>query len=498
MRKMPLKRAVIALASVAMIVAGTFGAGVIAHADDTSPYATLDGGSSGSGTVSLDDQVDQINNDISNASAARDSATEKLNALTEKINTLKGQGVDLVAAIGDLDSQIAELDKNILLATNAVDAKEVEIVNAQNHLYSAQSVADEQYDEMKMRIKFMYENSKSNYLTDTILTGSDDFKDMLQRVEYISQMTTYDRNQLTAYQNTVNDINSTLDQLNTDQADLIALQEALAANQESLRQLHAVKSGQLDAVNQNLEETQITLAQVEDEINSANRQLASLSSKKDSAMQQLAYAREQAARAQREQEAKKAQQDEAKKAAEQGEEEPEESSVDDDDDGSGGTEVSDDSWLWPTPSKRITTYFATDYGLSTAHKYHQGTDIGATTPGVWGDPVYATNDGVVITAGMDGATVENPKAGAGNWIWILHGTVNGQTYVTAYYHLGSEAVSEGDYVTKGQLIGTMGSTGNSTGAHLHFGLYIDDVCSNVKILNSSWTWLHDNPRQISS
>ncbi|MCL4396427.1 MAG: peptidoglycan DD-metalloendopeptidase family protein [Chloroflexi bacterium] len=110
---------------------------------------------------------------------------------------------------------------------------------------------------------------------------------------------------------------------------------------------------------------------------------------------------------------------------------------------------------WPV-SGRITQGFWTR---------HPGIDIGAPK----GTPIYAADSGYVIVAGWDQETVSY-----GFMILINHG--NG--YLTRYGHLSAFAVGVGDSVKKGQLIGRVGSTGNSTGPHLHFEIIKNGVRRN--------------------
>jgi murein DD-endopeptidase MepM/ murein hydrolase activator NlpD len=100
---------------------------------------------------------------------------------------------------------------------------------------------------------------------------------------------------------------------------------------------------------------------------------------------------------------------------------------------------------WPV-SGRITQKFWTR---------HPGIDIGAPK----GTPVYAADSGYVVTAGWD-----QERVSYGFMILINHG--NG--FITRYAHLSAFNVEVGDSVKKGQIIGRVGSTGNSTGPHLHF------------------------------
>jgi murein DD-endopeptidase MepM/ murein hydrolase activator NlpD len=88
-------------------------------------------------------------------------------------------------------------------------------------------------------------------------------------------------------------------------------------------------------------------------------------------------------------------------------------------------------------------------------RFHQGVDFGARH----GSPIYAVSEGVVSMAGRHG--------GHGNFIKLDHGG----GMATSYSHLSRYAVSSGQRVAQGQVIGYVGSTGMSTGPHLHFQVY---------------------------
>lgn len=111
-------------------------------------------------------------------------------------------------------------------------------------------------------------------------------------------------------------------------------------------------------------------------------------------------------------------------------------------------------FTWPTTTKRITSNFRD------TRKNHHGLDI--ADPGT--HPIYAAAAGEV--------TRSYTSASYGECIFILH-EINGQTYETVYAHMrsGSRKVNEGQSVKRGQEIGTMGNTGNSTGQHLHFEVH---------------------------
>ncbi len=117
--------------------------------------------------------------------------------------------------------------------------------------------------------------------------------------------------------------------------------------------------------------------------------------------------------------------------------------------------VSIGMFVWPTPGY----YFVTSpFGWRAwSNSYHEGVDIGAPT----GAYVVAMAAGTVIARGS--------RAGSGNYIYVDHGG----GIITRYYHLSGFACSVGQKVRSGQLIGYVGSTGRSTGPHLHFEIRIN-------------------------
>lgn len=123
---------------------------------------------------------------------------------------------------------------------------------------------------------------------------------------------------------------------------------------------------------------------------------------------------------------------------------------------------------WPVPScTRINSGFGSRWG-----SWHKGIDISQS--GIKDKPIVAAADGTVTTA-RNGCSHNYGKSyscgcggGYGNYVVIAHGSYQGSSYRTLYGHMSKTAVSEGQYVRKGQVIGYVGSTGWSTGWHLHY------------------------------
>ncbi len=115
---------------------------------------------------------------------------------------------------------------------------------------------------------------------------------------------------------------------------------------------------------------------------------------------------------------------------------------------------------WPVGNSYITSpYGMRLHPILSVYKLHDGTDFGAGC----GTPIYAAASGTVVSALYDAAY--------GNRVIMTHGIVDGRSLATSYNHLTSGAVSTGQRVSKGQVIGYAGSTGYSTGCHLHFMVY---------------------------
>ena len=119
--------------------------------------------------------------------------------------------------------------------------------------------------------------------------------------------------------------------------------------------------------------------------------------------------------------------------------------------------IASGNFIWPCACTYITSRVGGRiHPISGVYKYHSGMDIGCQ----YGDAVWASDSGTVILAGENG--------GYGNCVMIDHGFVNGDHYYTLYGHLSAIYVSYGQTVSQGETIGAVGSTGVSTGPHLHF------------------------------
>jgi murein DD-endopeptidase MepM/ murein hydrolase activator NlpD len=128
-----------------------------------------------------------------------------------------------------------------------------------------------------------------------------------------------------------------------------------------------------------------------------------------------------------------------------------------------------------SPPLRGSTTNSSGYG-DREGGFHYGVDLTGTEA----TPIYAVADGIVMQADDGGPGCSASQCG--NWVSIQHeGTINGQTGVTSsYLHLSKIEINKADSVKQGQLIGYMGTTGYSTGVHLHFQIDIGSFYTNAR------------------
>lgn len=343
---------------------------------------------------------------------------EEKKKVEDTLKNLEGRKADTESYVRQLDQEMAAISSQLEELSGQIADKESEIAVTQEELSAAQEAEVQQYDAMKLRIKYMYEKGDTTFID--LILESKSISQLLNRAEYISQISQYDRQMLDEYAATRQTIADNEAKLESERADLLALQESTQAKHNSVEELLAAKEEQLKSY-----ETQIASAQ--SQINAYEQDLAAQESK----IRQI------------EEEMQKAE-EEARKKAE-----------------SSGTSytvksLGNTKFIWPCPSSsRITSAFGgRESPTEGASSNHQGIDIGAST----GSDIVAAADGVV--------TIATYSASAGNYVMLSHG--GGVS--TVYMHCSSLNVSEGQSVTQGQVIAKVGSTGYSTGPHLHFGI----------------------------
>ena len=324
---------------------------------------------------------------------------------------LQAQADELFARIDALQTDLNAANADYDEAVAAHDVALEAMDDAERRIDEAQSQLEDLQVRLSDRAVSMYKAGGSATMLDVVL-GTSSFDEFL---------TAWDMMQRVIEQ----------DQAMVGQAkDLRA--EAQAAYEEYSEQ-EQVAAEQIERADQLRSEIQATQESLRAEADSITEEIAELQAQEELQAEAARQAKEAAERAAQEQ------------AAGGG--------------GAGAPVVSGSGQLaHPLPGSTISSGFG---WRSFDNSFHNGVDLAAGS----GTPYYAAEGGTVIMATNDGGY----NGGAGNWIVISHG--NGM--VTKYMHSSAVYVSVGQQVTKGQNIGAVGSTGNSTGPHLHFQLEIN-------------------------
>ena len=361
--------------------------------------------------------TEKVTEDDASTKSLQEAQDEKAQ-LEKALKEAQGTIEDLRDSKGDIESKVTELNQQLIDISaritdleNQLTAKSEDIQETKDELAGAKEREAQQYADMKVRIQFMYENGQTSYLE--ALLSSRNISEFLNSADYIAQIQSYDRQKLTEYQDTVESIVNLEAQLEQEYTDLEALKSTVESNKATVAAMMRQKESELADISGDIEDAQSDADYYAAEIQAQEELIAAI---------------------------KRA---EAEKAAAGGEEHPY----------TGG------AFRWPCPSStRVTSDYGTRVSpMSGASSNHKGIDIGASS----GADIIAAADGTVTAASYSSA--------AGNYVMIDHG---GGLY-TVYMHASSLLVSPGQTVSAGDVIAKVGSTGISTGSHLHFGVSLN-------------------------
>ena len=322
---------------------------------------------------------------------------------------------DLTAYVRQLDGQLADIQEKISQYNTMITEKEEEIEETARDLDEAQQRQEQQYAAMKKRIQFMYERSDSFYLE--TLFGSDSISGIVNRADYIEALSRYDREKLDEYVETRKYVELCKEELEVEKQLLDEAKEAVEQEEANVSTMIGEKEAQILSVSSDISNKEAAIKEYEDMIAQENAEIAAL---------EKAVAEEKARL-----EAENAQ----------------------------ARIYNGGMFAWPCPSyKRISDEYGNRmHPTLGVEKFHNGLDMAASS----GSSILAAYDGDVVAADY--------SASMGNYIMINHGS----GLYTIYMHCSALYVSKGQTVSKGQNIAAVGSTGRSTGPHLHFGVRLN-------------------------
>lgn len=384
-------------------------------------------------TAEYDAQISEIKE----KQAQNEAEAEELNA---QLESLRSETADAQAYQETLVAQIENYQESIDLARERIDELNNSISTLEDEIEKADAEYADTFEQLKVRLNALY-TSGGELTTLEILLDSTSLYDFSVRSEAIQGVTRHDKQLMEEIKAYMLQTQEQRDELSVQKEELAEQKKDLESKQSELQVLEEENQRLIEELQLQSAEAENLIAENEAESQDYLAQLDSL----------IAQRSEQAAREEAErQQALENQQNQGGGSSDAG-------SSSSGSSGSSGS--SNDSSVLNTGNLSFSWPLA-GYGYGSITQYygnngHMGLDVGIP----YGTPIYAAESGQVISAEYHWSW--------GNNVLIWH---NG-TYSTRYAHCSSLAVSAGEYVQKGQVIGYAGSTGNSTGNHLHFEVY---------------------------
>lgn len=339
-----------------------------------------------------------------------------------------------VAKRMELDLQISGLEEDIDDVEDVIKQKDAEINEKNNRIAELEDSINASEDTLKERVRVMYEYGSTSYLE--ILLEADGFGDLLTRIAVLKDIVSHDKeiiNQYIASQKEIEDAKAVVE---TEKAEQVSAKDILESKKSDLKKLSDEKKAIIDSINADIKTLEAEEKAAEDDYNS----MMAAVKKAQKELEEKQKAEAAAAAAQKSGSSSKSS---AKTVT---------------------VTKGTGQFTWPAAaSTRVTSGFGSrEKPNAAATSNHRGIDIGAAS----GTDVVAADAGTVIVAGSNRSY--------GNYVVIDHG--NG--YTTLYAHNSRLCVSVNQSVSRGQVIAKVGSTGNSTGPHLHF-----EVSKNGSVVN---------------
>lgn len=362
----------------------------------------------------LKERQQDIQERMSNTKEELQSTEEEAGKVREQIQQLDKQVTDAAGELQGVTDQLEGLNNNIVKTTE-------ELKEAEENLSTKN-------DEFNSRLRTMYKNGNVGYIE--VLLSASNIGDLLSRNHMLQEVANYDRELISFIKEQMDIIEEKKTELEAQRASVQVVKSEIESRKSELEAATRQKQVFMSRLQEDMDAFEKEYDEMLNDSNSIKTEILNL------------QAKEEEARKAREREAQAAQAAQAKPASVT------------ESDSSGGSSYTGGQLSWPVPaSSRITSYYGYRiHPISKVKKLHTGIDIGAPA----GTAIVAAESGTVIQSGWRG--------GYGNTVMVDHGG----GIVTLYAHNSSNTVSAGQQVNRGQTIALIGSTGNSTGPHLHF------------------------------
>lgn len=394
-----------------------------------------------------------------------------------KLAKLRSDKSDKQAYKETLTNQIATLQDQIDTYNAQIENLDAQIVQAQNAIAEKQKSILSDTEKLKQRLRAIYMSGGASNLE--VLLSADSMVDLADRTEALQTVTEHDTALIDNLKSEMASVKEQKDSIEKNRKEAAEAKTAVDDKQDELKNLETETQSVIDEMSStesDLQSTSEQLAKQEDEAAAAvDKWMADYQASQERARiaaQQEADRQKAAAQSNSSSSTNASSDDETSESESSSDTGSDSGSSDsgnssnssDSEEESGGSSYGTGSYQWPVPScSSISSGFGSRWGTT-----HKGIDI----PGSYGASIVAADSGTVIQAGF--GVSGSGYGGYGNVVAIDHG--NG--VVTMYAHMSRVAVSAGSTVAKGQVIGYVGSTGQSTGNHCHFEVRVNGTAVN--------------------
>ena len=365
-------------------------------------------------TVSASKSESQIKSEIDALESQKAQIDAKINGIQAQINANMSEIEKIVAEKYAIEQEIALLYEKMNAVNEQINAYTSLIADKQQELDDAMARLNALKIKYRERIRAMEENGTVSYWS--VLFKANSFSDLLDRLNMIEEIASSDQRRLEEIRIASEEVKQAKAELEAKKTDLEATRVELQDLQKELE----VKQAEVDKM---LEALLAKGAEFDKWMEEAEKEASAMSSQINALEGQLSAL-------------------EKEKYDQWVSQQP-----------SGGNNVGGVGWKTPINYTAFTSAYGwRDHPIGGDRRFHYGVDLAAPS----GTPIYATRSGVVSYTGWYGS--------GGNTVKINHQ----DGYISTYMHMTNYVVSTGQYVAQGQIIGYCGSTGGSTGPHLHF------------------------------
>ena len=405
----------------------------------------------------LEDDIKKYDEQIKNAEGKLDELKKKkekqeeyLEALEEQINVMKARDTAIQTQINAIDEEINELKAKLKQLKTEISIIEEDIEKTEIKITEIEDDIAQSSDLLAQRLRAAYMQGEESQLK--ILMGADSLATFLTRLEMMKRTSERDKEIILGFRDQVieleqqkSELEASKNERDVKKTELDIKKEEATAKRDELKKKQKEQDAARKKLQANYDEIDALIKEIDKSSKAYKNYISKLEADKKAADAEIDRILSEYYATSNQQNTTLATGGNANPTTKPA--------------GNNGGYVTNDSWAWPIGNRWC--YISSKYGYRdpsiSGWGFHGGIDLAGGNGALHGAPVYATRAGRVIAA-------VTSNVGYGIYVLIDHG----DGYSSMYAHMSVRYVNTGDSVAKGQMIGRVGDSGNSTAAHLHF------------------------------